>query len=311
MLTGHPFDDLRAIAGQLPEPDNCAAKKVREALENKPLDSASGLAGLASWMARWQGTAEPTIAESHICVLASSYEGHDPSVVTGYIDATSKGAAAVNLLCVDKGIGLRAIQMAPEMPHSNQTEWPEPDCMAAVAFGMEATAAGGHILGLTDMAPGNAARALAIVMAIKGITTDDPLLELADSEVAAGARALLEDGIGAADDPLEIMRRIGGREIAAAIGALVAARSRRLAVLSDGWAAIAATAVLEAVTEGATEHAVPASADDALQEAVWARLGKKPILGVPVGGGPGCGIAMAVSVLGAASAMLGLRDQPK
>jgi len=311
MLTGRPFDDLRAIAGQLPDADSCAAKKVRESLDLKPIDSASGLADLAAWLACWQGTSSPTIAESHICVLASSYEGGDPSQVTAYIEATSKGAAPVNLLCVDKGIGLRAIQLAPEMPHSNDTDWPETDCMAAVAFGMEATAAGGHILGLTDMAPGNAERAIAIVMAISGLTGNDPLLAKADGEFASRVRALLEQVAGLENDPLEVMRRIGGREIAASIGALVAARSRRLAVLTDGWAAIAATAVLEAVTAGSTDHVRPASADDDLQAAIWALLGKAPVIGVPVGGGPGCGIAVAVSVLGAACSMLGLRDLPK
>jgi len=308
MLTGRPFDDLRAILTQLPDADDCAAKKVREALASKPVDSTSGLADLATWAASWQGSSKPSIAESHICVLASSYEGQDIASVTDYIEATSKGAAAVNLLCVEKGIGLRAIQLAPEMPHCVSGDWSEQDCMAAVAFGMEATAAGGDVLGLTDIAPGNAERAVAIILAVKGLRGDDPVLAAASNEFADNVRALMVDVEGAKDDPLEVMRRLGGREVAAALGALVAARSRRLPVLTDGWASMAAVAVLEALTKGGSGHILPAASDNAIQAAVWRLLDKAPIVGVLVGGGPGCGIAIAVSVLGASCAMLGLRD---
>ncbi|MFC4349703.1 nicotinate-nucleotide--dimethylbenzimidazole phosphoribosyltransferase [Kordiimonas lipolytica] len=309
MLTGRPFDDLRAILAQLPDADDCAAKKVREALAGKPVDSTSGLAELAAWAASWQGSSNPSIAESHICVLASSYEGQDTSSVTDYIEATSKGAAAVNLLCVEKGIGLRAIQLAPEMPHPSDGDWSEQDCMAAVAFGMEATAAGGNILGLTDMAPGNAERAVAIILAVKGLQSDDTLLAAVDKDFANNVKVLLARVQGAEGDPLEVMRRLGGREIAAAVGALVAARSRRLPVLTDGWAAIAATVVLDALVDGATGHVLPAASDNPMQALAWHLIGKTPIVGLEIGGGPGCGIAIGVSVLGAACAMLGLRDR--
>ena len=48
-------------------------------------------------------------------------------------------------------------------------------------------------------------------------------------------------------DPLEILRRLGGREIAALAGALLAARELRVPVLLDGFVAGAAAAVLQAL----------------------------------------------------------------
>ena len=41
----------------------------------------------------------------------------------------------------------------------------------------------------------------------------------------------------ALDDPLEVMRRLGGRELAAIAGAVLAARQNRIPVLLDGFVA--------------------------------------------------------------------------
>ena len=42
-------------------------------------------------------------------------------------------------------------------------------------------------------------------------------------------------------DPLEVLRRVGGREIAAMAGAILAARLQRIPVVLDGYVATAAT----------------------------------------------------------------------
>jgi nicotinate-nucleotide--dimethylbenzimidazole phosphoribosyltransferase len=55
-------------------------------------------------------------------------------------------------------------------------------------------------------------------------------------------------------DPLEVLRRIGGREIAAMAGALLAARAYRVPVLLDGFVAGAAAAFLHAVAPDALDH---------------------------------------------------------
>lgn len=309
-LTATPFDDLKALLNQLPDADSCAARKVGEALECKGLDKADGLVKRAIWLAQWQGKAEPSVAESHICILASSYEGQGDSVsVTDYIEATSKGAAPVNLLCVDKGIGLRAIQLAPEMPHRVGLDWTEADCMAAVAFGMEATAAGGDLLALTDMAPGNDANVLAILLACTDL--DDASLELIRKDADLWRRTM--DIMGGlkpkAIDSLTALRLYGGREIAAAIGALVAARSRRLPVMAEGWAALAACYIADSLASGAADHVSAVVAEGEQEALLWRLLKKDQLIGQPVGGGAGCALAMGVSMMAASCALLGLRDQ--
>lgn len=313
MLTGNPFDDLLSLLSGMPEADQCAAKKVRETIASKPLDAGGGLAELAQWLAMWQGSDAPSVAQSHICLFASSYDGYGAHEdVVAYVDSTAKGAAPVNLLCVDKGIGLRAIQLAPELPHKAGPDWSEADCMAAVAFGMEATAAGGNLLALTDLAPGNAEHGMAVILAALGQTDGDKARAASDELVHEAAVKILADAFAGQTEtvvsPLEAMRRCGGREIAASVGAILAARSRRLPVLAEGWGSLAAVAVLEALRAGSTDH-VRFSAVDVGQLPVLEKMDKSPLLGLWPGAGPGAANALAISVLSAACGMVVLRDR--
>src|SRR5437763_1033874 len=58
----------------------------------------------------------------------------------------------------------------------------------------------------------------------------------------------------AARDPLTLLAAVGGEEIAAIAGAIVAARRGRIPVLLDGYACTAAAAVLFAADRRATDH---------------------------------------------------------
>ncbi len=313
MLTGNPFDDLLSLLSYLPEADQCAAKNVRGILTSKPLDTEGGLADLAQWLAMWQGSAQPSVAQSHICLFASSYDGGGAfEEVVAYVDSTAKGAAPVNLLCVDKGIGLRAIQLAPELPHKVGPDWSEADCMAAVAFGMEATAAGGNLLALADLAPGNDEYGMAVILASLGQAFEVNTCSPMNKDVHQAATGIMANAFaGQADtsvSPLEAMRRCGGREIAASVGAILAARSRRLPVVAEGWGSLAAVVVLEALRAGSTDH-VRFSAADAVQLPVLEKIGKQPLLQLWPGAGPGAANALAISILSAACGMVTLKDK--
>lgn len=282
MLTGQPFEDLRTIIAQLPAADDCAARKYMEAATKAQHIGACGLTDIGAWLASWQAKAAPQLKDVHICLLASSYkDGGDADAVLAYIAATAKGRAPVNLLCVDKGIGLRALEMAPSLPHDVGADWAEADCMAAVAFGMEAAASGGDVLGIAALAPGLERHARRVIKAVRG-------------DVSVG-----EDGegvISCADNPLQALRLYGGREIAGSIGALIAARSRRLPVLAEGYAALAAMVVLDAVMPGACDHVKIAAPDDAEFEKISVALGYTPIVSHAVGVGPGCAVPVALTL---------------
>ena len=105
---------------------------------------------------------------------------------------------------------------------------------------------------------------------------------------------------------LQTIRNFGGREVAAAVGGLIAAKSKNIAVVIDGWAALAAYAVVEALDAGAASHVNLAACSGLAQRGMAARLCLRPIVGADVAAGPGCGAAISVSILKAACDLSGL-----
>jgi nicotinate-nucleotide--dimethylbenzimidazole phosphoribosyltransferase len=104
-------------------------------------------------------------------------------------------------------------------------------------------------------------------------------------------------------DPLEVLRRLGGREIAAIAGAIMAARMERIPVVLDGYVVTAAAAILHAIDDRALDHCIAGhvSAEGAHAD-VLRRLGKKPLLDLGMRLGEGTGAALAVGLMKAALA---------
>ena len=99
------------------------------------------------------------------------------------------------------------------------------------------------------------------------------------------------------------MRLLGGREIAAMAGAIVAARLQRVPVVLDGYVVCAAAALLQAIDANALDHCLAGhvSAEGAHAD-VLRRLGKAPILDLGLRLGEGSGGALACGILRAALA---------
>jgi nicotinate-nucleotide--dimethylbenzimidazole phosphoribosyltransferase len=99
------------------------------------------------------------------------------------------------------------------------------------------------------------------------------------------------------------MRRLGGREIAAIAGAILAARMERIPVVLDGYVVCAAAAILHALDKTALDHCIAGhvSAEGAHKE-VLRRLGKAPLLDLGLRLGEGSGAALAFGVIKAAMA---------
>ena len=180
---------------------------------------------------------------------------------------------------------------------------------ATFAFGMEALAGGTDLLAVGEMGIGNTTVAAAIYYALyggeaahwvgRGTGVDDAGLARKIAAVEA-AVALHREHLG---DPLEIMRRVGGREIAAIGGAIMAARLQRVPVLLDGYVATAAAAILHAMDPLSIDHVIAGhvSAEGAHAD-VLARLGKKPLLDLGMRLGEGSGAALAIGLVKAALA---------
>jgi nicotinate-nucleotide--dimethylbenzimidazole phosphoribosyltransferase len=311
-----PFDDIRALLAKMPAPDAAAlaAVRAREAQLTKPAGSLGRLEEIAEWLAAWQGAPRPHVDAPLVAVFAGNHgvvaQGVSPfpqSVTQAMVANFAGGGAAINQICKTFDISLKVYELALEQPTGDITQeaaLDEKACAATIAFGMEALASQPDLLCLGEMGIGNTTVAAAIYHALyggraedwvgRGTGVDDAgLKRKADAVRLAVARH--RDHLA---DPLEILRRLGGREIAAMAGAILAARIRRVPVLLDGFVVCSAAAVLQAVDSSALDHCLAGhvSAESA-HAAVLRRLGKTPLIDLGMRLGEGSGAALAVGVV--------------
>ncbi|MEM6382474.1 MAG: nicotinate-nucleotide--dimethylbenzimidazole phosphoribosyltransferase [Pseudomonadota bacterium] len=319
--TGLPFDDIRALTLRLPEPDTDA--RARAALRNanllKPAGSLGRLEEIALFLAGWQGKEKPLITRPIVALFAANHGVHAqgvsrwPMQVTQtMVDTFMQGGAAINQICADSGLGLKVFDLALEHPTDDFTQGPAMDekgCAATIAFGMEAIAGGVDLVCIGEMGIANTTSASALYAALfggdpadwigDGAGSDDAQRDRKVAAIKAGL-ALHGDGLG---DPLEVLRRLGGREIAAMAGTIIACRMERVPVLVDGFVASAAAAVLHALEPRLLDHCLFAhvSAEKA-HRAVLARLGQVALLDLGMRLGEGTGAALAASLIKSAAA---------
>jgi nicotinate-nucleotide--dimethylbenzimidazole phosphoribosyltransferase len=107
----------------------------------------------------------------------------------------------------------------------------------------------------------------------------------------------------AARDAFDILRRLGGLELAAITGAILAARLGRVPVVLDGFAATAAAAVLYAADPHALDHCIVGhlSAEPGHRRLVE-QIGQRPLFDLGLRLGEGSGATLGLAVLKAAVA---------
>jgi nicotinate-nucleotide--dimethylbenzimidazole phosphoribosyltransferase len=320
--TGLPFDDIRALVKQMPAADAGSAARVRErdAVLTKPPGSLGRLEGIAEWLAAWQGRAPPAVHRPLVAVFAGNH-GVSARGVSAYPAAVTRqmvanfaaGGAAINQICAVNGLGLKVFDLALDLPTGDITVEPALDertCAATIAYGMEAIAGGVDLLAIGEMGIANTTVAAAIFCGLFGGAAAEwvgPGTGV-DEEGLARKREAVEKAVtlhrAHLGDPLEVLRRLGGREIAAMTGAILAARLNRVPVIIDGYVATAAAAVLFAMDAGALDHCLfgHVSAEPAHARALR-RMGKVPLLDLGMRLGEGTGAALAAGIVKAAAAL--------
>ncbi|RYG23234.1 MAG: nicotinate-nucleotide--dimethylbenzimidazole phosphoribosyltransferase, partial [Burkholderiales bacterium] len=96
------------------------------------------------------------------------------------------------------------------------------------------------------------------------------------------------------DHPLKVLARLGGREVAAMLGALIAARHHKVPVILDGFVATAAAAIAYAINPSAIDHCLFAhvSAESSHARAL-AAMNQTGLLDLGLRLGEGSGAALA------------------
>ncbi|NVP57928.1 nicotinate-nucleotide--dimethylbenzimidazole phosphoribosyltransferase [Mycoplana rhizolycopersici] len=318
--SGLPFDDFRELLRNLPGPDSAAlaAARDRDAQLTKPPGSLGRLEEIAFWLAAWSGRA-PAVTRPLVAIFAGNHgvtkQGVTPypsSVTAQMVENFAAGGAAINQICVTHDLGLKVFDLALDYPTGDITQeaaLSERDCAATMAFGMEAVAGGTDLLCIGEMGIGNTTIAAAINLALYGGTAAEWVGPGTGSEgdVLARKIAAVEKAVALhkahLSDPLEVLRRLGGREIAAMAGAILAARMQKVPVILDGYVATCAGAILKAANPAALDHCLigHVSAEPGHMRAIE-KLGKTPLLALGMRLGEGTGAALAAGIVKSAAA---------
>lgn len=317
-----PFPSVQSfrdalLAAPAPDAATAALARDRQGQLTKPPGSLGRLEDLAVWYATWRGNPRPTLDRPQVVIFAGNHgvaargvSAFPPEVTVQMVANFRAGGAAINQLARAAGAKLDVVALDLDRPTADFTEAPamsEPEFLAALTAGWTAVDPASDLLVVGEMGIGNTTSAAAIAHALYGGTpsdwvgrgtgVDDAGLRRKAETVAAG---VARHGKGT---PLDILRCLGGREIAAMAGAMARARTERIPLILDGFIACAAAATLHATAPTALDHAVAGhlSAEGA-HGALLDRLGKTPILSLNMRLGEASGAATAIAILRAAVA---------
>ncbi len=312
---------VKEALDHLPEIDAAAFElaAARNSELTKPPGALGRLEDLAIWYCGWRGTEKATVEKPQIIVFAGNHGVMAQGVSTFPADVTAQmvanfnsGGAAINQLAKAAGATLSVKALQLERPTKDFTKGPalgEAEFLAAMQEGAEAVDPAADVLVVGEMGIGNTTCAAAMALALFGGDAKDwtgagtgvsgPALQNKVTVVAQGVAA----NETCKGDGLETLRCLGGREIAAMAGAIMAARLLRIPVILDGFICTAAAAALQVEHPDALDHTVAGhvSAETA-HSRLLSHIQKDPILSLGMRLGEASGGALAITILKSALA---------
>ena len=311
---------LRALES-LPQPDEAArsAAAARQAQLTKPLGSLGRLEDIAIFMAGWQGAGRPRLDRGRTIIFAGNHgivargvSAFPASVTAQMVDNFEHGGAAINALSNAAGLDLKIVALDLDHPTADFTQAPamsSDECLAAINAGAAAIEAPLDLVVLGEMGIGNSTTAAALCVASFGGSARDwvgPGTGV-DDEGIARKIATVDAGVALHGEvlttPFETLRRLGGRELAAIAGAVVAARLAGVPVMLDGFICCAAVAPAAAAHPDILAHCLAGhvSAEPGHRR-LLDQLGLEPLLSLGMRLGEGSGAAVATLLVRAALA---------
>ncbi|MGZ4673220.1 MAG: nicotinate-nucleotide--dimethylbenzimidazole phosphoribosyltransferase [Ilumatobacteraceae bacterium] len=317
---------VEALAS-MPAGDRDAADAVRTRAVDilRPAGALARLDDVAAWVAEWQGTSAPAVHKPAALIFAADH-GIAAAGVSKYpIDVTAAmlaayraGKSTISAFAAIAGATVEAIDVGVGRPTGDirvESAMSPERFEEACAAGREAVEGlDADLLVLGEMGIGNTTAAAAVVAALSGGGVDQWVGRGTgvDDEGLARKRDAVRtavERIAGVTDPLEVLREVGGAELAAITAAIVAARSRRLPVLIDGYVVTASASPLHATAPGALDHCqVGHCSAEPGHRRLLQQLGKLPLLDLEMRLGEGSGAMAAVPLV--AMACAGITEVP-
>ena len=319
-----------------------AAQQAQARMDNKtkPRGSLGRLEELACRLASIYGTPDPALPDNAVVVMAADHGVTDegvsayPQEVTGQMVRNfAAGGAAINVLArlqqarvvvVDMGTkahledlaGVRSYRLGPRT--ANFTRGPAMSrevAVRAVEFGIALAAelheTGVGLLAVGEMGIANTTAASAITAALlrmtpeqvtgRGTGVEDDRLRRKVWAVGQALAVNRPDPI----DPLDVLAKVGGFEIAGLVGLILGAAARKVPVILDGFITGTAALVAAGLCPAAGEYLIASHRSAEPGHAFILRhLALQPLLELDMRLGEGTGAALALNLVEASLRVL-------
>ncbi len=305
--------------------------------KTKPLGALGRMEDLAVQISLIQNSLNPEILQKNLFVFAGDHgiteEGVSayPSEVTAQmVDNFLNGGAAINVLCRHHNIDMKVVDMGVSRefaPHPGliikkvakgtrnfaiEDAMTKQQMILALENGMTTFLSAYDkkpmdIVGLGEMGIGNTSSASAIISVITGIPPAQATGRGAgvDDKGLARKTCTIENALAFHPiDPsngFEILQKIGGFEIAGIAGAVLAAASKKTAVVLDGVISTAAGLVAFIINPEVKGYLISGHKSvEQAQKAALAHMGLVPLIDFGMRLGEGTGAALAIDMADAA-----------
>lgn len=313
-------DEFRDLLAAAPGPDLASAKAVGERAASvlRPSGALARLDEVAVWLASWQRTPRPAVRQPALLVFvgdhgvaAEGVSAYPAEVTRAMLKALEEGVATATAMARTIGARVAVIDVGVGDPTANLATGP---ALSAERFracferGRDAVAdAGADLLVFGEMGIGNTTPASAVTAALldvaadrctgRGTGVDDEAFARKIAVVDAARRRV------AGASALEVLRRVGGSELAAIAGAATEARLRSIPVVLDGFVVCASVAPVFETDPRALDNAIAGHLSPEPGHALLLeRFGKRPLLDLQMRLGEGSGALAAVPLIELAAA---------
>ncbi|MBK1786200.1 nicotinate-nucleotide--dimethylbenzimidazole phosphoribosyltransferase [Prauserella cavernicola] len=322
----------------VPHPDEIARGDAlrRHGLLLKPEGSLGKLEDLGAWIAACQGQSPPRpLKRMRVVVFAGDHgiaakgvSAFQPAMTGQMLAALHDGGTALNVVADVAGAGLRVVDVAVDSDDEDEFKirrgsgsidsedaLTAEQAEAAVRVGMRVADAevdaGADLLVPADLGVGVTTPSSTLVAALTGT---EPVAVIGrgsgvDDNGWMRKCVVVRDALRRArpvlSDPVELLRAVGGADLAAMAGFLAQAAVRRTPVLIDGLPAAAAALVAEEFAPGARSWWLAAHrSTEPAQVLALDHLDLEPVLDLGIRLGTGAGASAALPLLSASVRLL-------
>lgn len=321
--------------------DSIEKARYHQSLLTKPPGALGRLEIIAEQFSGWQGTQHPVLDHINIAVFAGDH-GVCQQGVSAFPQAVTEqmvinfleGGAAISVLSTELGANFSVINMGivsplsadyHQHPHlinydvaAGTADFSSKPAMTEEQVAKSLIAGQKYVDSLPithlfiggEMGIGNTTSASAIYAAMLSLTAEEVTGPgtgvsgeslLRKQQVIEKALLLHQDYL---KDPYQVLRCLGGLEIAGLVGAYIAAAQRGIPILVDGFICTAAALIATGLNAGVSDWLLYShqSAEPAHKLALQ-RLNVEPLLSLDMRLGEGSGAALALPILRCALAL--------